>query len=86
MRKLHEHKENTVAVLLCDVTAYAEVFTKPLPRNPFFNCYVRELLNKGCFCGSIVLAWNKYAAILLLLLLLLNSRVHSHQHLYSIMQ
>jgi hypothetical protein len=25
MRKLHEHKEKTAAVLLCDVTAYAKV-------------------------------------------------------------
>jgi hypothetical protein len=33
MLKLYGHKENIVAVLLCGITAYAEVFTEPLPRN-----------------------------------------------------
>jgi hypothetical protein len=68
MRKLHRHKENT-AVVLCDVTAYAEVC---LPSRcletgciiPFYCC-VRVLLSNGCFCGSTVLAWSKYATVLL---------------------
>jgi hypothetical protein len=31
---------------------------------PFFYCCVRVLLNNGCFCGSAVLAWSKYATVL----------------------
>jgi hypothetical protein len=62
--KLHGHKENTVAVLLFDVTAYAEV---SLPSRcletgcitPLFYCCVPVLLSNGCFCGSTVLPWSK---------------------------
>jgi hypothetical protein len=51
------------------------VFTEPLPRNGLHNpvvpLLVRVLLRNGCFCGSTVLAWGKYAAIFI------------HQWLYS---
>jgi hypothetical protein len=71
MRKLHGHKGNTAAVLLCDVTAYAEVC---LPRRcletgcitPLFCC-VHVLLRNGCFCGSTVLAWSKYGTVYFIL-------------------
>jgi hypothetical protein len=51
MRKLNGHKEHIASVLLCDVTAYAEVFTEPLLRNGLHNPLVlllRALLSNGC--------------------------------------
>jgi hypothetical protein len=43
------------------------VFTESLPRsglhNPFVPLLVLVLLRNGCFCGSTVIAWGKYATI-----------------------
>jgi hypothetical protein len=45
------------------------VFTEPLPRNGLNDhvviLLVHVLLRNGCFCGSTVPAWGKYAAIFL---------------------
>jgi hypothetical protein len=44
------------------------VFTEPLLRSGLYNLVVPllvcVLLRNGCFCGSTVLAWGKYATIL----------------------
>jgi hypothetical protein len=32
--------------------------------SPVFYCCVRVLLSDGCFYGSTILAWSKYATIL----------------------
>jgi hypothetical protein len=56
-------------LLLCDVTAYAEVC---LPSHslemgyisPLFYCCKPVLLSNDCSCGSTVLAWSKYATLL----------------------
>jgi hypothetical protein len=43
------------------------VFTEPLPRsglqNPVVPLLVRVLRRNGCFYGSTLLAWGKYATI-----------------------
>jgi hypothetical protein len=65
-----KHMSRDCYPLLCDVTAYAEVC---LPSRcletgcitPLFYCCVRVLLSNGCFCGSTVLAWNKYTTVLI---------------------
>jgi hypothetical protein len=68
------HTENTSHVIAkhcLDVTSLRlrrSVFTKPLPRNGLPNPVVplleRGLLRNSRFCGSIVLAWGKYATVL----------------------
>jgi hypothetical protein len=68
MRKLHGHKENTAAVLLCDVTAYVLVClsSRCLETGcitPLFYFCMRVLLSNSCCCGSTVLAWSKYATV-----------------------
>jgi hypothetical protein len=63
-----ENKSRGLYSLLRDVTAYAEVC---LPSHcletgsiiPLFYCCERVLLRNGCFCGSTVLTWSKYAII-----------------------
>jgi hypothetical protein len=66
IRKLHGHKGNTAAVLLCDVTAYTEVclLSRCLETGCItllFYCCVHVLLSNGCFCSSTILAQSKYA-------------------------
>jgi hypothetical protein len=68
MRTLHGHKENTAALFLSEVTAYAEVcLPSRCPKTgsitPMFYCFLRVLLRNVCFYGSTVLAWSKYAVI-----------------------
>jgi hypothetical protein len=65
------HLQKTICdryALFCDLTAYTELC---LPSRcletgcitQLFYCWVDVLLSNGCFCGSAVLTWNKYATI-----------------------
>jgi hypothetical protein len=67
-RKLHGHKEYAAAVLLCDVTAYAEMClpsrcVETVCITLLFYCYMHVLLSNGCFRDSTVFASSKYATI-----------------------
>jgi hypothetical protein len=67
MRKLRGHKES-IASVLCDVTAYAEVCSPSRCLEtgcitPMLHCCVRISISNGGFRGSAVLAGSKYATV-----------------------